>query len=323
MGHADSKRENIEQMILLLQHTDHDGITMRDIAYTLGVNESTAHRYRVEIETRYPLEEIGRGHFRLDRSKVLSNVSLSAGEALIIYLALRRFIRQTSQAPDFMISALRKVTPALGRPDLVEPMIGAIHTLQEERPAQPEHKQVWETLIRCWIYQRVVRIRYLGLKDDVPVEHEIEPYLFEPMPFGNSTYLIAWSRTRSNLRTFKPERILRAVEVNETFEKQVSVQIDDLLKHAWGIWYGEKTSRIELLFAPSVARRVMESTYMTGEIKELQPDGSVYWAVDIVGILEILSWVRGWGNEVTVLGPEDLRQRIIDDLRQALKLYEE
>ena len=37
MGHADCKRENIGQMILLLQNTDHDGITMREIAYALGV----------------------------------------------------------------------------------------------------------------------------------------------------------------------------------------------------------------------------------------------------------------------------------------------
>lgn len=321
MGHAENKREKIEQMVLLLQHADEDGISMREVATALEINESTAHRYRAEIETRYHLEAVGHGRFRLDRTQVLSNVSLSPSEALMVYLALRRFIRQTSQATEFMISALRKVTSALQRPDLVEPLSDSIRSLQDERPATPEHMQVWETLIRCWIYQRVIRIRYLGLNDAAPTEHEIEPYLFEPMPFGDSTYLIAWSRTRNSLRTFKPERIQRATELAETFEKRVSLNVDDFLRHAWGIWYGEPPTRVELLFAPRVARRVMESTYLAGEQKSLEPDGSLYWAVDIVGTLEILSWIRGWGYEVEVLAPETLRTQVANDLRTALRLY--
>lgn len=322
MGHAENKRENIERMILLLQQAGDDGISMREIADALGVHESTAHRYRDEIEVRYALEEVGYGRFRLDRTQTLSNISLSASEALTIYLALRRFIRQTSQAPDFMISALRKVTPALQRPDLVDALSESIQHLQVERTATPEHKAVWETLIRCWIYRRVVRIQYLGLNKTAPTEHVIEPYLFEPMPFGDTTYLIAWSRTRNNLRTFKPDRILRATELAETFEKRLDLDVSALLRNAWGIWYGEPTTRVELLFAPRVARRVLESTYITGEQKELQPDGSLYWAVDIVGTLEILSWIRGWGHDVRVLAPESLRAEMKRDLEAALELYQ-
>jgi CRISPR-associated endonuclease/helicase Cas3 len=321
MGHAENKREKIEQMTLLLQHVDERGASMRDVAQALEMDESTAHRYRAEIETRYPLEEVSRGRFRLDRTRVLSNVSLSASEALVIYLALRRFIRQTSQSPDFMLSALRKIAPALQRPDLIEPLTTSIRNLQNERPSTVEHEQVWETLIRCWIYSRVVRIRYLSLKSHIPVEHDIEPYLFEPMPFGDTTYLIAWSRTRNDLRTFKPERILQAVELKEPFEKRLSLDIDDLLRQAWGVWYGQPTTRVELLFVPRVARRVMESIYMTGEYKELQADGSLYWAVDIVGTLEILSWIRGWGPEVIVIGPPELKRQMIEELKQSINNY--
>jgi len=58
---------------------------------------------------------------------------LHPSEALIIYVGLRRFIRHISQAPKFMISALRKVSLALQRKDLFEALKPSIDLLEAER----------------------------------------------------------------------------------------------------------------------------------------------------------------------------------------------
>ncbi len=81
MGHAETKRQKIEQAEMLLQFA-HEGITIYNLAQHLDCDPSTAHRYLKEIEGRRELIEVSRGHYRLDPSQSLSNISLYPDEAL-------------------------------------------------------------------------------------------------------------------------------------------------------------------------------------------------------------------------------------------------
>ncbi|PJF28892.1 MAG: hypothetical protein CUN52_11165, partial [Phototrophicales bacterium] len=114
-----NKQKNLEKVIHLLR-IHPDGISIRDIADRLGCNASTAYRYLQELQDDLqPIYEVERGHYRLDLSVSQYSLSLRPKEALMIYLALRRYIRQTSRAPRFLISALNRIAGALQRQDLV------------------------------------------------------------------------------------------------------------------------------------------------------------------------------------------------------------
>jgi predicted DNA-binding transcriptional regulator YafY len=319
MGHAQSKREKIEQTELLLEFA-FEGVSIFEIAEHVDCDPSTAHRYLKEIEQRRKLIEVVRGRYRLDPSESLTNVSLYPSEALSIYLAMRRFIRQTSKAPRFMITAVQKIARTLRKADLQEVLVASSLQLREVTPASGEHKDVWETLLRGWLENIVVRIHYLKARAHETDEHEIEPYLFEPMIFGHGTYLIAWSRLRGELRTFKLDRIQRATLTLAHFEKP-KMDVNELLKHAWGIWYGAEPTKVELIFVPEVARRVMETVWHPTEQKHLRSDGSLYWSVEVVGTLEVLSWIRSWSHEVEVIAPKSLRDEVVKDLHKALQQY--
>lgn len=322
MGHAETKRERMDEVELLLQFT-RTGLSKREIAEAVGCDVSTVHRYLQDISRRRTLIETDYSRYRLDPTESLSNVRLYPSEALSIYLAMRRFIRQTSHAPDFMISAIQKIAPALQRPDLVESLVQSANRLRQERSMAAEHTAIWQNILRGWLENIVVRIQYQKPREGGLVEHEIEPYLFEPMVFGHGTYLIAWSRTRDNLRTFKFDRIVRATLTTQRFDRRLEIDIDRLLEHAWGVWYGVEPTCVELLFVPEVAPRLMENVFHPTEYKELLPDGSLYWRVEVAGTLEVLSWIRSWGPEVKVLAPDSLRREVIADLRKALAQYEE
>lgn len=324
MGYAQSKFRNLEEAAeILLNASPHDGIGVKEIAQRLDCNRATAYRYLDEIKEEYPLIEVKRGRYRLDPAHYLSNVRLRPDEALSIYLALRRFIRQTTDAPEFMISALKKVAPALRHPHLTDALIQSSNHLQAERPATEEYIGVWEILQQGWQENIVVRIYHQKARQNDVEMHEIEPYLFEPAVLSHGVYVIAWSRTRKGLRTFKIDRIHRASLTTERFEPPQDLNVDDLLKNAWGVWYGQELHKVELLFVPEVARRVKETIWHPSQYIEDRPDGSVYWSVEIAGLREVLSWVRGWGHEVVVLGPPEFRQQVADDMRAAAKLYEE
>jgi predicted DNA-binding transcriptional regulator YafY len=324
MGYAQTKIEQIEQLEQLLLAADqYDGISIKELAGHLDCDRTTVHRYLREIEGKQPLIVVKRGHYRLDPSQYISNISLHPTEALSIYLALRRYIRQTTNAPDFMSSALRKVAIALRHPDLITQLSQSSLRMNSERLATPEQAEVWQLLIKAWLEKIVVRIHYTKLWANEATEHEIEPYLFEPAVLSHGSYLIAWSRTRNNLRTFKVHRISKVILTNETFEKQSELDVDDLLRNAWGIYYGQEAKRVELLFSAEVKDRVLETLWHPSQKIEILEDGRVYWTVEIAGLRELWSWIRGWGPDVVVLGPPELRERIVGDLEKTMGLYEE
>lgn len=323
MGNATNKREKLEQTELLLMRSYPNGIKKSEIAQKIGVDDTTVHRYFDEIDN---LEEVGRGKYTLDPKLYTRNVRLTSAEAITIYLALRKFIRQTGKTATFMITALQRLLPIFkSSPDLHDILDESIRALEAERPKDEKYTQLWQSLLDGWRNEYLLEIDYLKSGADAPETHVIEPYLFEPQLFGDGIYLIAYSHTRNGLRTFKPDRITRASVLPRPFNrKERQPKLDDLLKHSWGIWYGEDTVRVELLFrAGAPAKRIMEGVYLPTEQKEMQADGTLYWSAEVVGLVEILSWVRGWGDGVIVLSPVELRERIVQDARATLALYGE
>jgi predicted DNA-binding transcriptional regulator YafY len=321
MGHALNKRERLDELEALLQFAPEDGLTCNELATQLDCDPATITRDLKEIEQDRTLIKVSYGHYRLDPTESLSNVRLHPSEALSIYLALRRFIRQTSAAPGFMLTALKKVAPAVRQPELVNTLAQAIREMEAERQMAANDAGVWGIILRAWIEKLVVRIHYVNAKDPTPRIHEIEPLHFEPAILSDGTYLIAWSLTRNALRTFKLDRIKRATLTNLRCTPRPQIDIHVLLRHSWGIWYGEETHRVELRFSPEVAARVMESIWHPREQKQALEDGSVLWSVEIAGTLEIKSWVRGWGPDVEVLAPPALRDEVARDMRAAARLY--
>lgn len=318
MGHADSKFERREQILDLLLSSQ-TYLSVNEIAQKLKCHRSTVYRHLDEISLNHNLIE-DNGCFFLDATEYISNIRLRSTEALSIYLALRRYIRQTTHAPDFMVTALHKVSVALRHPQLTDYLLRSSSVLQEERAASIHHTEIWRVIIQGWMDSCVVEIDYQKPEDNHIVTHDIEPYLFEPAVLGHGTYVIAWSRTRGGQRIFKLNRIKSARLTDQKFSPD-EIDVEALLAHAWGIWYGEKPIRIELLFAPDVADRVQETMRHPSEKYQLQPDGSLYWTVEVAAYRELLPWIQGWGSKVEVLAPSALRQKVAAEMRAAALLY--
>ena len=318
LSHAENKRERLEQMERLLLAGWH---TPTEISRRLDCNRSTIHRYFDDLSLRgvQVLSENGRYH--LNPADYVTNVRLTSGEALTIYLALRRFIRQTSKAPDFFIEAIRKISTILRHPTLTEQLVQSSLILEDERGAARDHAEVWRALQEGWLNNTVVRVEYEKEQAQTISEHEFEPYLFEPAVLSHGVYVIGWSRTRNELRTFKIDRIRRARSTSEFFTKPDDLRVDDLLRHAWAVWYGQELTTIKLHFSAEKAWRVRETIWHPNQRIETLSDGSLYWSVDIAGTKELISWVRGWGEDVIVLEPLSFRAEIAESLRRAADLY--
>lgn len=321
MSHAARKLDNLKTLEEYLQTGYY---TPTEIAEYLGCTRMTAHNYLKELEQSHELiSEDGKYH--LDPTQFVENVRLTQAEAMALYLALRRFIRQTSVTPGFFLSAIQKITNAFRPRDLIEQLRESSESLEENRIATPDQEKNWRLLLQAWSERIPVRMVYQkGKSQDYKTEtYDFHPYLFEPAILGLGSYVIGWCENRSALRTFKTDRIQRVTLLTGTFTRREELSPDILLKHAWEVWYAEKQIEVILRFAPAVVPRVLESIWHPLQKTQEQHDGSLIWSVEVASHLELFAWIRGWGHEVEVIAPDDLRAKVADSMRQAAGLYKE
>jgi len=72
-----------------------------------------------------------------------------------------------------------------------------------------------------------------------------------------------------------------------------------------------------------VAQRVAETRWHPSQIAEFEADGSLLWRARISGVLEVRSWVLGWGADAEVLKPDELRGWVAEQLARAAARYED
>lgn len=308
----------IEELLLVAPN----GLTSSEIAAQLGVHRTTIWRDLQELDSVLPICQ-DRDRYGIDRASYLTNVRLSVGESLMLHLAMRLMTRRLTHVPDIMLTALEKLGLALRDP-VAQEWLDSVARVRGGRPPSDERAQVWETLIRGWLEQIVVRFSYQKFQDDAPTTYELQPYLFEPAVLSEGVYVIGHSLTHGELRTFKVERILHASLTTRTFETSGNLSADELLRHAWGIWYGQKLVEVRLRFRePAVARRVCETLWHPSQRIQALPGSGIEWVVQIAGTTELIPWIRGWGSDVEVVAPDELRTFIAEDMQKAARLYDE
>ncbi len=291
-----------------------------DMAERLGVDRTTVYRDRVELTLEYPIEQDEQGQYRIPRTKLISEIKLNLHEALTLYLSARRTSRQTRFQHPHAANAVEKLAAALRQPMTDRLLKSADRLLQQEK--NPGKIKIIETVAQAWVEQRKVRIEYQALGSDGLTRHTISPYLIEPSIWSDSVYVLALSDFNDRLMPFKIERITSALLSGETFEIPASFDDEQLLKHAWGIWYADRDPVIvKLRFSPSVARRVRESIWHPLEKVENTEDGGCAWSAEVAEPREMLPWIRGWGADCEVLEPKELRETMMGETKAMAETY--
>lgn len=319
MGRGASKAERLQEMIYLYHQRAYSDAEM---AERLGIDRTTAFRYRQELIPNHLFEEEGESRYRINRASHISHIDVDLHEALALYLAARRASRQTRIAQPHAASALEKLAIALKQP-MTERLTRAAGAILEQS-AQPERVQILETITRAWVERCKLRLTYKALHARQPRQHVVYPYLIEPSLWSDGIYLIGHSETHHSLATFKVERIEQAEKSIQRFDLPEDFDENELLRHAWGIWYGEaEPVTVKLRFRPGPAsRRVAESVWHPNQKPLVMlADGGCLWEAAVAEWQEMLPWVRGWGADLEVLEPKEMREAVMAEVRKMARRY--
>lgn len=295
------------------------GLRASDLAKDCGVARRTIYRDLMALhEMGVPVWE-DKGRFGIDRAAYLSTVRLNLNEAIALYFAARLLAHHSDEHNPHIVSALDKM--AAGLPDqTVSAQIAQVADLVRARPMRGEYVRTLETITRAWADRRLVRLRYRAPNREV-TERVVAPYFVEVSRNGPGAYVIGHDTLRDAIRTFKLERVERADALDEPYDIPPDFDPNVFLANAWGVMDEGAAVDVRLRFSEAAAPRVRESRWHHSQQLTERDDGGCDLRLTIGGTREVLPWVLGWGADVEVLAPEELREEVAAQGRRMAELY--
>jgi len=293
------------------------GLTTRELADRMGISQRQAQRDLKALEAYLGVPFYLDGtRWVVDRNFWLQPLRFSLPEAMGLLLSARLMLRHADHADEFTASAYEKLAAVLPEPirdTLTEAAAGLAR-----KPSDGRFTRILSVLGTGWAERRKVRITYTMERT---FERVVWPLFLEPSPLGHGIYLLAWDQKLAAVRSYRLERMTDAKLLDETFSPPAGFDAGSHLGQAWGIWSPGDPVEVELLFAPSVARRVQETVWHNSQVLEPLPDGRIRMKLRVSSWLELQHWVLGWGESVEVVRPPELRASIRNAVASLAHIY--
>ena len=163
-----------------------------------------------------------------------------------------------------------------------------------------------------------VNIKYHSLFESIIIDVELCPYHL--MYNRRAWYVLGFSDVHKSIRTFKLNRIKELKSTERYFVGGESFDLYDYLGRAWSMIREGRIYNIKLRFLPMVANNVTEVQWHSTQKVTHNSDGSATIEFRVDGLREITWWILGYGDQVQVLAPKVLRNKVIEMAKNMIKL---
>ena len=317
------KRQRLERIHLLLARNAR-GLNEGEIADEVNIGRRTVNNYLQELEYQGKAFKDGIYWFPLVlKESQLRSFDLSPEEAVTLYLGARLLSKQQDKRNEPAETALLKLASVLKADAGVGAEIEQAARELALRPVQKDYQPIFRDVVRGYIYRKKIEIAYRPLNWNKSFLTTFSTYLLEPSPIGFTTYLIGHSSIVNARRTYKLERIESVRLTKEDYAVPPDFPGLEILRNAWSIVTGEETIRVVLRFSSKVKARVLETHWHPSQETRIDPDHpeSLLWEVQVADTLDLVPWIRSWGADCEVVEPEDLREKLREEVRSMTSLY--
>jgi len=242
----------------------------------------------------------------------LSAPSLTTQEALGLLLLVYK-ARNHIHFP-FKDSALRaalKIESSL--PDKIKRYCNAILRNISIKP-DPQVKmglldKIFAQLQVAVLKRRVVNIRYYLPREQKSIVTNLSPY---HLIYSDHTwYVLGKSSLHRGIRTLELNQIRELNTLDKCFVEDEKFDVHEYVSRAWSIVPEGRLYNVRLRFLPEVAYSVGQVQWHSTQTVTFENDGSAIIEFRVDGLNEITWWILSYGDQVQVLAPKVLRQKII------------
>jgi predicted DNA-binding transcriptional regulator YafY len=167
---------------------------------------------------------------------------------------------------------------------------------------------------------RPLKCRYLSAHRGAEETILIHPYAL--VLYKDALYCVGYHTGRDEIRTFALDR-MRDTKTStlERFALPEDFHVEDYFQGEFGIWRSTKKHKVVVDFDAKVAELVRSRrVHATQKLKEL-PGKGVRLTMTVGDLREVTSWLLGWGATAKVVEPEELVERMREELEGALAKY--
>ncbi len=294
-----------------------------DLASELEVSKRTIYRDLNMLELAgipfyYDREH---GGYTIHRTYWLPPINLSVEEAMSL-VALVRQAAEGERVPllDGAADAAEKIESQLplGIRASIGHVSGRVAIRRGPVARHDELEPTYRTVRRAMAARRTLRGAYISFFEKKQIPVEIAPFWL--VFHDRAWYVIGRSRTHREVRTFKLGRFVSLEMTARTFKRH-GQSLDDYLGNAWRLIGEGKEYDVRLRFERMVAANVAEVRWHRTQKVTWHDDGTILFEVRVDGLGEIFWWILGYGDQVEVLSPKALRERVRDTAERMAARY--
>ena len=300
--------------------------TVQQLANELEVSRRTVFRdlnilEMARIPYHYHPEQQG---YRISQHFFLPPVNLTLTEALAV-LGITGRLQTTGNVPLQAEAARAAVKLESVLPREISQYVGqALDKLSIHLAPVTDHQgpdDIFDRLAAAVIDRRVCRLTYQSYYEDQTIQTTIRP--LRMVFVDRAWYVIAYSQLHEEIRTFKLVRFRKFAVTKRQFDEPEGVDLASYFGDAWRMIPEGRLWDVQLHFEKLVAGNVAEVRWHRNQRIEWNADGSMEFHVRVDGLGEITWWLLGYGDQVTVVSPPELRQRVAGVSRRVLARYEQ
>jgi predicted DNA-binding transcriptional regulator YafY len=173
--------------------------------------------------------------------------------------------------------------------------------------AQKRGEQYYSTIEEAITSWKCLELKYDSIESG-STERVVEPYFI--IFRGRAFYFVAFCRLRKDFRTFRIDRVLDVRILNETFNKRDDINPESYFEGSWELFSGEPIE-VVARFRGAAARVIASGKHHPSETIERINEDEVEYKVVTRGLVEIQRWLLGFGSEVEVLEPPQMREHFV------------
>ena len=280
--------------------------------------QDLADRFEISVRTVYrdmdalslagvPVYGVGGEGYRLMEGYYLPPITFSPEEAQALALSLSMFLGfsaegKTQKSAEDVLEKIRSILPKRQRRE-----VDALQTILEfmafpQLQVDFDNRQFvdFHHAIR---EHKLVRVVYHSLGSDERTKRIIEPLSL--LMLNRTWILTAYCRLRKSVRNFNLERVEQYSVLAETFTPREKPPRE----------YREQNLEIQVRFDHEVVRWVRERQHF-GFVEEVGGTAAGVVMRYLVSDWDAISpWLLGWGANMQIISPDDLRDRIAETAR--------